>query len=184
MAVYDVDSVYAQRFADVVNQKGENAFTVIPFTNLETLREYAQKHQVEILLVSVSVPKEQVEGIHINSVVTLAEGEVVSAYDAYPSVYKYQAVDSVIREVMSCYCERSDEMPFVVMGKRARILGVYSPVGRCLKTSLALTIGQQLVKEGKHFTSAWKNFQGFPFFWKSPVKVISRMCFIFIVKGT
>ena len=161
MAVYDVDSVYAQRFADVVNQKEKTPFTVIPFTNLETLREYAQKHQVEILLVSVSVPKEQVEGIHINSVVTLAEGEVVSAYDAYPSVYKYQAVDSVIREVMSCYCERSDEMPFVVLGKRARILGVYSPVGRCLKTSLALTIGQQLVKEGKTLYIGLEEFSGF-----------------------
>ncbi len=33
MAVYDVDSVYAQRFADVVNQKEKTPFTVIPFTN-------------------------------------------------------------------------------------------------------------------------------------------------------
>lgn len=63
MAVYDVDSVYAQRFADVVNQKEKTPFTVIPFTNLETLREYAQKHQVEILLVSVSVPKEQAQKV-------------------------------------------------------------------------------------------------------------------------
>ncbi len=52
-------------------------------------------------------------------------------------------------------------MRFVVMGKRARIVGVYSPVGRCLKTSLALTIGQQLVKEGKTLYIGLEEFSGF-----------------------
>jgi hypothetical protein len=130
MAVYDVDPVYAKRFADVANQKERAPFTVIPFTTLETLREYAGKHPVEILLISVTVPKEQMEGIAAKTVVTLAEGEVVEASDSYPSVYKYQAADSVIREVMACYCEQPVENAFVMRGKRARVLGIYSPVGR------------------------------------------------------
>ena len=72
IAVYDVDPVYAQRFADVVNQKEKVPFEVIPFTTLEKLKEYVNHNSVEILLVSDSVPKEQVEEIKAGSVVTLA----------------------------------------------------------------------------------------------------------------
>jgi len=161
MAVYDVDPVYARRFADVANQKERVPFTVIPFSNLETLREYAGKHPVEILLINVSVPREQIEGIAAKSVVTLAEGEVVEASDSFPSVYKYQAADSVIREVMACYCEKPAQNPLVILGRKARVLGVYSPVGRCLKTSLALTLGQQLAKEGKVLYVGLEEFSGF-----------------------
>lgn len=161
IAVYDVDPVYAQRFADVVNQKEKVPFEVIPFTTLEKLKEYGKDNSVEILLISNSVPKEQVEEIKAGSVVTLAEGEVVNAQDSYPSVYKYQAADSVIREVMACYCEQPMENPLVMTGRRSRVLSVYSPIGRCLKTSLALTLGQQLVKEGTVLYIGLEEFSGF-----------------------
>lgn len=169
VAVYDVDPVYARRFADVVNQKEKVPFEVIPFTTLEALREYVKKHPVEILLVSDSVPREQVEEISAGSVVILAEGDVVSASDSFPSVYKYQAADSVIREVMACYCEQPVENPLVMAGRRSRVLGIYSPIGRCLKTSLALTLGQQLVKEGTVLYVGFEEFSGFS-------KIIDGQC--------
>ena len=50
MAVWDVDTCYAERFADVVNQKEKVPFTVVPFTSLEALKEYAKGHVIEILL--------------------------------------------------------------------------------------------------------------------------------------
>ncbi len=161
MAVYDVDQEYAQRFADVVNQKEKMPFTVVPFASLELLREYAGRHPIEILLISDAVPGEETGGIRANSVVTLSEGEVVSvAENDYPAVYKYQSADSVIREVMEKYCDRPVGEMFVVLGKRARILGVYSPVGRCFKTSMALLLGQQLAREGKTIYIGFEEFSG------------------------
>ena len=100
MAVYDVDPVYARRFADVVNQKEKVPFEVIPFTTLEALKEYVKKHSVEILLISDSMPRELIEGLKVNSVVALAEGETVNSSDSYPSVYKYQAAPSGKTEFM------------------------------------------------------------------------------------
>lgn len=161
MAVYDVDPVYAARFADVANAKERVPFTVIPFSTLERLREYAETHRIEILLISVSVLPEQIKGIRAGTVVTLAEGEVVSTVDSYPSVYKYQSADSVIREVMTYYCQRPEQNPMVLLGRKAKVLGVYSPLGRCLKTSLALTMGQQLAREGKTLYVGLEEFSGF-----------------------
>lgn len=160
MAVWDVDACYAKRFADVVNQKEKVPFTVVPFTSLENLKEYAREHVIEILLVSGATPPEQLKEIEAGAIVTLAEGEIVSATGSYPSVYKYQSTDSVIREVMAYYCEKPQPM-LVAVGKRAKIIGIYSPVARCLKTSLALTMGQQLARDGKALYVGFEMFSGF-----------------------
>lgn len=160
MAVWDVDAGYARRFADVVNQKEKVPFTVVPFTSLENLREYAKEHAVEILLVSGAVPQQQLKEIGAGTVLTLAEGEIVSSAGSYPSVYKYQSTDGVIREVMSHYCEMPRPV-MVAVGKRAKIIGIYSPVSRCLKTSLALTMGQQLARDEKVLYVDFEVFSGF-----------------------
>lgn len=161
MAVYDVEPSYADRFADFANQKEKVPFTVVAFTTVEKLREYAKSRRIEILLISAAVPEETVKGIEAEQVVRLADGEVVSVPDAYPSVYKYQSTDSIIREVMAYYCESPANHAFVVMGTKAKILGVYSPIGRCLKTSFAWTLGQQMGREQKVLFVCLQEFSGF-----------------------
>ena len=59
------------------------------------------------------------------------------------------------------YCESPEEAGLVVRGRKARILGIYSPIGRCLKTSLALTLGQQLARDGKVLYLGLDAFAGF-----------------------
>ena len=41
LAVYDVDPVYAARFAEVVNQKEKIPFEVVAFSSIERLRAFA-----------------------------------------------------------------------------------------------------------------------------------------------
>lgn len=67
----------------------------------------------------------------------------------YAGVYKYQASSQIVREVMACYGEEKSVLPVQssALKKSTDILGVYSPLGRCLKTSFALTLGQILAKE-------------------------------------
>lgn len=147
MAVYDVDPFYADRFAEFANQKERVPFTVMAFTSLERLRNYARENPIELLLIDAGVRKEAAD-IRAGKVVALSEGESIRLEKECPSVYKYQPTDSIIREVMECYCEDGgDEVAHT--GKKARVLGVYSPVGRCLKTSFALTMGQLLGKDSK-----------------------------------
>lgn len=161
MAVYDVEPRYADRFADFTNQKEKVPFTVVAFTSVEVLKEYAGNHVIEILLISNAVPRECVKAIPAAQIVVLAEGEVVPAEDEYPSVYKYQSTDSIIREVLAHYCEQPREADLVLLSNKAKILGVYSPIGRCLKTSFAWTLGQQLGKNGKVLYVSMEEYSGF-----------------------
>ena len=56
LAVYDVDPVYAARFAEVVNQKEKIPFEVVAFSSIERLRAFAAEHPVKLLLLGEHVP--------------------------------------------------------------------------------------------------------------------------------
>ena len=42
LAVYDVDPFYAQRFAEVANQRENIPFTVMAFTSMDRLKNYVK----------------------------------------------------------------------------------------------------------------------------------------------
>ena len=161
MAIYDVEPSYAERFADVVNQREKVPFLVVPFTSLEKLREYARQSPVEILLVNSLVSEESYQGIGARQIIRLADGEMITMPGSSSSVYKYQSADSIVREVMAYYCESSEDELIMVSRSRARILGIYSPVGRCLKTSLAWTLGQQSARDSKTLFVSLEEYSGF-----------------------
>lgn len=147
MAVYDVDPFYADRFAEFVNQREQIPFTVMAFTSMERLRKFAAEHTIQILLISGLIGREEISQIPAKQVMTLSDGEVVPLREDYKCVYKYQSTDSIIREVMASYCEQPVEEAVALGMGRAGIIGVYSPIGRCLKTSFSLAAGQVLSKD-------------------------------------
>lgn len=170
MAVYDVDPEYAKRFAGAANRKEKVPFTVVPFSSLESLGEYARKHPIEILLINGEVPQKQAAEIEAGTVITLSEGEGAVSGNDYPSVYKYQSADSLVREVMARYCDQPVEELFSAAGRRAKILGIYSPLGRCRKTSLALTMGQELARDGKVLYVSFEEFSGLPQMFREEIR--------------
>ena len=159
-AVYDVDPFYADRFAEVMNQKENIPFTVMAFTSLERLRAYARENQIEILLISSQVGTEEIKDLGIKKVLFLTEGEGRETDDGYPSVYKYQSSAGILREVIACYSERTEESYYGTSGAAARIMGVYSPIGRCLKTSLALAMGQLMASEQRVLYVTLEDYSG------------------------
>ena len=136
MAVYDVDSRYADRFAEFANQREQVPFRVVAFTSLEKMREFSEREEIAILLVGDSVTEEQLTGIRALQTVRLSETGLAKEGEAV--VYKYQASDSLLREVMSWYQPQEMVPLMTITGRRSQIIGVYSPIGRCGKTSFAL----------------------------------------------
>lgn len=147
MAVYDVDPFFADRFAETANQKGQVPFTVIAFSSLERLVQFSVEQDIEILLMDAKM-KEEAGAVKAEQVVFLSDGEVQAEEKEHSYVYKYQSTANIVREVMNCYCVQP-VLPSVAVGNKSILLGVYSPVNRCLKTSFSLILGQLLAKESK-----------------------------------
>lgn len=146
MAVYDEDPFYADRFAEFVNQR-EAAFHAVAFTSLARLKIFSEQQKIEVLLVGDTVEKTQLDGIQAGQVIRLGETDIPGEKEK--TVYKYQATDGVLREVMTCYQMKEPVIPISAVGRKSRIIGVYSPVSRCGKTSFAFTMGQELARERK-----------------------------------
>ncbi|MBQ0000016.1 MAG: hypothetical protein KBT01_00545 [Clostridiales bacterium] len=131
-----------------LNKRKNIPFEIQAFSSVETLVQYAEETYIELLLISSRAMRKDVRDLGIGQIIILAEGNYLPELEQYPSVYKYQASADVVREVLACYGEEKAYIPaaFPVMKKHTVIYGFYSPLGRCLKTSLALTMGQLLAK--------------------------------------
>ena len=162
-AVCDLEVDYAYNFIGYLNQKKNIPFEIQAFTSRESLMEYGKKNYIELLLISDKAMCREIKEMDIGKIVILSEGVHLPELDQYPSVYKYQSSSDVIREVMACYGEEKAVLPaqFPVLKKTTEILGVYSPLGRCLKTSFALTLGQVLARERAVLYLNLEEYSGF-----------------------
>lgn len=163
MAVYDEDPFYAERLSDYVNRKEKGIFKAQAFTSKERLEEFAEGNVVDVLLTGVPEETKEISALQKTQKMYLTEERSVDGVHEDTEIYKYQSGDDIIREVMAAYCE----LPGVkgvfpgLSSNDKRIIGVYSPVGRCGKTSLALSIGQILAKEEKVLFITMDMFSGF-----------------------
>lgn len=140
MAVWDTSPLYAERLADFANEGGKLPFRAVAFSSADRLKEYAAKHSVEILLAGWNAPAEELKEIRARQIIYLGEEKRANP-EKLPSVYKYQNSERIMREVMACYAGDETGKTISIAG-RGKVIGVFSPVGRCGKTSLALTLAQ------------------------------------------
>lgn len=156
MAVYDVDLLYADRFAEYANEKEMTPFQVVAFASLEKLKLFAEKQKVEILLIGGNHTEEELAGISVGQIIRLREDKKAGGVMEepgktevkIPGIYKYQSSDSLLREVMTCYHVRDRKwIPGETL--KSEMIGVYSPVNRCGKTGFAITLGQILAQNQK-----------------------------------
>ena len=82
--------------------------------------------------------------------------------DTYAEVYKYQSSAEIVREVMACYGEEKTVFPMQnpALKRKTELFGVYSPLGRCLKTSFAWTLGQILSEERSVLLISLEEYSG------------------------
>ena len=162
-AVCDLEVEYALNFMDYLNQRRNLPFEIQAFTTVDSLLAYGKENYIELLLISGKAMCRKVRELEIGKIIILSEGVHPPELDQYPSVYKYQSSSQVIREVMSCYGEEKDLNPVQLpaLKKTMDIIGVFSPLGRCLKTSFALALGQILAKEKAVLYLNLEEYSGF-----------------------
>lgn len=162
LAICDVEKEYAYNFMEYINQKRSVPFEIQAFTNVASLLELGSREDIDILLISDKAMCDQVKGLDVENIVILSEGVHDPRLDQYPSVYKYQSSAQVIREVLACYGEEVMSAQAHLAGSRhVGLIGIYSPLGRVLKTSFALTLGQILARGRAVLYVNMEEFSGF-----------------------
>ncbi len=141
-AICDLEEEYVVHLADYLNQKSDLPFSVMAFTGLSPLIEYAKGHEIEILLISTEAMNDEVRELNVHRIIILSDGETPYLDTDDPVIDKYQDSDAIARLVCR-YAGKAASQIKDSLGD-CRLIGIYSPVARCGKTLFSLTLAQAL----------------------------------------
>lgn len=164
-AVCDLEVEYAYHFMEYLSRKKNIPFEIRVFTSAQTLLDFVKEHPVELLLISENAMCDDIQEQDIGQILILSEGIVPESTYEYPSIYKYQPSAQVVREALACYGEKRHIPPPLLQTdrKHVEIIGIYSPVGRTMKTTFALTLGQVLAKSRAVLYLNLEEYSGFEY---------------------
>ena len=147
MVVCDKEQDYASKLVDYLNLKEGFPFDVRYFSESDILRAFVEKQMVDVILCSEEYLNDM-EGIEGVKLIVLQESESYS--DAkVERLWKYQSCEKMIKELMKILSGSSMVYSFSSRRKAMKLIGLYSPVKRCLQTTLGILLGQHLAKKGK-----------------------------------
>jgi cellulose biosynthesis protein BcsQ len=169
LAICDLQGDYAYRMMEVLKARNDLHFDIHIFIGSSNLLAVFQTDkQIECLLITESAYQEsncvmeKIKESGIPHVFILNESGIAIAENHFYNINKYQSADSIINDVMAYYIDHSVKLPHKVTtgGKTAKIIGIYSPVKRCLQTTFSVTLGQILAKQHKTLYLNYESFSG------------------------
>lgn len=160
LALCDKEKDYLQQLVDFLENKEQFPFEIHAYSGPEVCAEYENKEPIEMLLVAESAYTYEVSRIPANQILILGEGIQQTAV-GLPSTDKYQQAENIYHFILEQYLKEGNAEGMVCCGKEsAKIIGLYSPVKRCLQTSFALTLGQILAKQHKTLYISFEHYAG------------------------
>lgn len=152
MAICDIEEGYAFRMAEYILEKVRLPYTLHLFTAASELEKFAGREEIAVLLIAESalrLLKQEYIKQQVEQMFVLQESEH-KEQDDLCYISKYQSPERVIQLVIEAVTDLADwDMEEVDKETDAKMIGLYSPVRRCLQTSFALSLGQILSRDHK-----------------------------------
>lgn len=145
LALYGQDSAYMSRLNAFLRSRSGIPFQVYSFQDPEKLRQFSKRKDIDILLSSGEESTGKLNGVNAKDWLFLSESELLPEEKRKSAIYKYQSGDSILRELMGHYGDSSDYLSGG-LGRNCELYMVFSPIGRCGKTSFALSLACTLGK--------------------------------------
>lgn len=163
MAICDTEEGYAFRMAEYILEKVKLPYTLHLFTAVEELEKFAGREEIEILLIAENawrMIREEFVRSQVAQMFVLQESEQAEQ-DEICRIDKYQSPEKVVQKMLDVMADKGDwkEYPQAT-DTEVKMIGIYSPVKRCLQTSFALTLGQLLAKEHRTLYLNFEMYSG------------------------
>ncbi len=160
LVLCDPEEDYAQHMADFLRKRKEASWEILVYTKPQELMKLAQKKKIEILLISESAYGGFVEELQVKLLALLNESGMLQEKQLV-NIDKYQAAEKVRQELLAHYMElENDFFPLVGCKADTRLIGLFSPVRRCLQTTFGLTYGQLLAEKHRTLYLSFEPYAG------------------------
>lgn len=161
LAIMDSEETYAYGLMDYFEQKDNIPFRIHLFTDIEKFRQFKGKDEIECLLIAERCYLQLAKEITIPHILVLSEsGDVLD--NTLHHIDKYQSAERIYKEILSYYSENTESVPPSLRKtqNKLKVIAVYTPIGRCLQTTLAFTMGQMLSRHGKTLYMNFEKYSG------------------------
>lgn len=170
LAICDNDKTYCHRLDEYLRGHLNLAFDIFSFTDVDILREFAEKHPISLLMISESMYKCLEKGLvkdGFENIIVLDEGSGgVCEVSSDPGVHleyisKYQAASKIVDGIIDFCAEAPEDFEGVSthakIGK-SKIIGFYSPISKCGQTTLAVEMAKKLAASHKVIFLSFESF--------------------------
>ncbi|MDR2044729.1 MAG: hypothetical protein LBQ15_10290 [Clostridium sp.] len=156
----DTEIEYAQQMTAFLKKRKEVPWKLRTYTSVASFLQDVDPEGIEVLLVAENAYTDEVRKLSVLHTVLLNESGVLRWREVC-NVDKYQRAEDVFKAILNIYLEmEGTALPKLEAGKDLRLIGMYSPVRRCLQTSFALTLGQMLAEEYKTLYLNFEHYAG------------------------
>lgn len=163
-AICDTEEAYAVRLMEYMLEKVRLPYVFHLFTKAEELQKFMQREKVEILLIAESVLRmlrEEYIRRQVTQIFVLQESDEARS-EGLCCISKFQSPIAILEVLADSVPELSDwSAEEQASDTEVKLIGIYSPVKRCLQTTFALTLGQILAKEHRTLYMNFENYSGF-----------------------
>lgn len=161
IVICDSNEIYARRLQEYISQQKMPGCKSEFYTNRERFLEYIKVHSPQVCVVSedwlLQDDFQKVLEQNTGQILILSEEDE----GADNSIYRYQSADCFLK----CLYELANIKNLSDTGgmgtKRSKLIGVYTPIGRCLQTSFSLVLGQMLASKHKVLYLNFESYSGF-----------------------
>ncbi len=159
--VCDPEENYAFRMAEYMIDKIPPVYTLHLFTKTQELKNFLENNNVSVLLIAESAMGRLKINTDIPNIFILKESDEINE-EGYQYINKYQSPEEILSKLTECITDMNKWQNIKKVSENsAKIIGIYSPIKRCLQTSFALTMGQLLSKEHKVLYLNFECYSGF-----------------------
>lgn len=166
-AICDPEESYAIRMSEYLMEKVRIPYEIFVFTNEEELSGFLRKRQIEVLLLAQSAAAVlEKAGVQerIARIFILKEQSAAQEHEEGSRIWeidKYQKPDKIVSELLEEAADLGSWTGTETDGAvGAKLIGIYSPIRRCLQTPFALTMGQILAREHRTLYLSFECYSG------------------------
>lgn len=162
LALCDTEEEYAQHMTEYLKSRKEAPWELHTYTNAEGLEKLAENTDIELLVVAENAYTEAIRRLPAAKTILLNESGVMR-WENVRNVNKYQQAENVYREILNAYMDVAKEpLLRLAVDSDTRLVGLFSPIHRCLQTTFALTLGQMLSQKYRTLYLSFEQYAGIP----------------------
>ena len=170
LAIRTADRDFGEQLAKSFNKKQDFLFQTFIFSEMEAYVDFAKTNVINVLLCDEELLSSNNEPRNAELVIAFSEVGFASDNANIPSIFKYQASENIMKEILGYYKEyvapRLAENPTKLTTKK--MVCICSPVGGVFSSTFALALASYYSTKGKSLFISFDPFFTLPDIEKDP----------------